>query len=99
MLPFQQIEKSYEIAAAGGLAMKLAFDRKRKSIGFEEYFSAIYLVDREALVPFWRNSKKLDLFVRNSCGLTEPVWFYWIDLYYAMREDPKWRDGISAAYS
>lgn len=99
MLAFHQIEKSYEIVHAGALAMKLAFDRKRKSIGFGEYFSGIYLVDREALLPFWRQSKELDVFVRDSCGLSEPAWFYWVDFYHAMRDDPRWREGILFPYS
>jgi hypothetical protein len=99
MLALQQIGRSHEIAHAGVLAMKLAFDRKRKSIGLEEYLSGIYLTDREALLPFWRDSKKLDLFVRDICGLHEPVWFYWIDFYHTVRDDPKWRDGISAPYT
>ena len=57
------------------------------------------MADRDALVPFWRDGRKLDLFVRDFCGLSEPVWFYWIDFYHAMRDDPKWKEGILVPYS
>jgi len=99
MLPLQQIEMSYEMADASLLAVKLALDRKRWSIGFEEYFSGIYLAHREALLAFWRDSKKLDVFLRDSCGLSEPVWFYWIDFYMSVRNDAKWKEGMIVPHS
>jgi hypothetical protein len=69
------------MANASPLVLKLVVDRKHKSIGLEEYFAAIYLAHREALLPFWRDGRELDVFVREFCGLKEPVWWYWIDFY------------------
>ncbi len=93
----QKIEKSYAIVWAGMLALHLAVERKRKAIGIEEYFSGLYLIARDALVPYWAKSDSLDEFVRNVCGLTEPVWFYWIDYYHALKN--KYAEGIMGPYS
>lgn len=82
---FVRIEKSYEISWAAMLGLWLALDRKCKAIGLEEYFSGVYLIARDALVPYWIDSSSLDEFVRDVCGLTEPAVYYWIEFHQAMK--------------
>lgn len=95
-----QVEQSYEIVDPLALVFKLVHDRKAKSVQLQEYFAAIYLTDRDVLLPFWRSKRDLDLFVRNSCGITDPVWLYLIDFYMWAR-DPRseWHRGFHMAYS
>jgi len=94
------VEQSYEIADSYPLVFKLVFDRKAESVRLEDYFAAIYLTDREALLPFWRNRRDLDCFVRESCGITEPVWFYLIDFYMWVRDpNSEWQVGMHMAHS
>jgi hypothetical protein len=85
MREFAQIEKSYELGWAGLLALQLALTRRRKKIRLEEYLAGIYLINREALSSYWLESDRLDGFVRGACGLTEPIWLYWIQIHDAMK--------------
>jgi len=77
----QRVELSDEMANAALLVHKLALDRRSQNIGLEEYFAGIYLAHREALVPFWDNPWRLDVFVRECCGVGEPSWWHWVDFY------------------
>ena len=94
---FQRVEKSFEIAWAGMLALHLALTGKRPAIRVEDYFSGAYLIGRDALVPFWRDSAELDGFVRSACELTEPAWYYWIEFHHAMKTE--YAEGVGATYS
>jgi hypothetical protein len=95
------VEQSYEISDPHPLLFRLVFDRKAESIRLEDYFAAIYLNDREVLVPFWGSKGELDLFAREYCGITDPVWFYLIDFYMWVRDpSSKWQeDMIHIPYS
>jgi hypothetical protein len=89
------VEQSHEIADPHPLMFKLVFDRKAESIRLQDYFAAIYLTDPEVLRPFWRSKRDLDLFVRECCGITDPVWFYRIDFYMWVRDpNSKWHEDL-----
>jgi len=97
MQALQRIEASFEISWAVMLAVHLTVTRKRRFIRLEEYFGGVYLIGREALLDYWEDSSSLDIFVRNICELTEPVWYYWIEFHQAMKT--KYGEGIGATYS
>lgn len=96
---FVRVEKSYEISWAALLGLWLALDRRCKTIRFEEYFSGVYLIARDTLVPYWIDSHRLDEFVRDVCGLTEPVWYYWIEFHQAMKAISQSDRGTGLIYS
>ncbi|HEV2387333.1 MAG TPA: hypothetical protein VGS20_08765 [Candidatus Acidoferrales bacterium] len=75
---------SDEVAGAGIVGACLALKSSRKLIRIQEYFGGLYLVARDALLPYWFETTRLDAFARRACGLREPVWFYWIDAYNTM---------------
>src|SRR5437879_2221555 len=93
----QRVEKSFEIVWGGMLALHLALIRKRRAIRIEDYFSGVYLIGRDSLVPYWADSAELDRFIRGACGLTEPAWYYWIEFHRAMKT--KYGKGVGVAYS
>ncbi len=79
------------------LALHLALAGKRPAIRVEDYFSGAYLIGRDALVPYWVGSARLDAFVRTFCQLREPIWYYWIEFHQAMKT--KYPEGVGATYS
>jgi hypothetical protein len=91
----KKVGKCYEVMWAGTLALHLALARKGNDIQIEDYFSGLYLIGRDALMPYWTDSASLDAFVRNVCGLTEPIWFYWIDFHQALKS--RYAKGVAAA--
>lgn len=93
----QKVQQSYDMVWAGMLAAHLALKSNRQSIRIEEYFGGVYLIDRDALLPYWLEGSRLDSFVRRVCGLTDPVWFYWIDSHETLRT--KFAEGILISFS
>lgn len=83
--PRMRVTHSYDLAGASMLAAHLTLMNLQKALTIENYFAGIYLMDRDALLPFWRDREELQEFVCEVCGLAQPPPFYWIELHAVRR--------------
>jgi hypothetical protein len=92
------LSNSIELTWTSILTAYLTLERKHRRIQLSDYFAALYLASREGLAALWKTTSALDAFVRTDCELGEPIWFYWIELHQAMKQQ-KYGDGFLIPYS